>query len=250
MAKYTGMFPYRGTIGGVTCCETKNGIILKQKSSLNKERIMKDARFSRTRENIAEFSTSAKSNKLIRQAVMGLRWAKDPSLLGRLTREVMAAIKQDPINPRGARNLQDGPAEMLKGFNLNERAKLENKFHLHQDVTIKRKSGVVMISLPLFEPLYAISAPDGATHYRLVTAVSEIDFKSEWRETSCKETEMLVLDNNPVLPMSRSHTIPKNTRQIIFVFLGIQFFRKQNEEFAPVSGGSGDPLCIIEVSKG
>jgi hypothetical protein len=249
MAKYTGMFPYKGTINGITCYETKHGIIVKQKSSISKERIMKAPEYARTRENISDFSTAARSNKLLRQAFWNLICqAKDKTLLGRLTKQIIPIMKLDTVNLRGRRSLQDAPLEMLKGFNFNNNAKLENTFYIPFEIIINRKAGLALINLPLFDHMRLLP-PEGASHYKLVTAVSEIDFNTGIHNTTYKETDVMPLNNVPVLPMTRSHSIPKNTRQIIFVCFGIQFFQECNKDFYPVKNGSSNPLSIIDVDR-
>ena len=69
MAIQDGIFPLKGSIGNVTFVRTKGGVYRAQpKTSVNKERILSDRAFERTRENNAEFGRACKAAALLRLA--------------------------------------------------------------------------------------------------------------------------------------------------------------------------------------
>jgi hypothetical protein len=80
---------------------------------------------------------------------------------------MVKAIKGDAANPRGQRNVVDGEAAVLEGFEFNRNAKLESAFAPDFTASIDRLTGNMVVNVPAFSPDAPISAPDGATHFRL-----------------------------------------------------------------------------------
>ena len=124
MAKQKGIIKLQGTIGDITFVKTKDGYLAKEKTSVNGNRIATDAAFLRTRENNAEFGRAGKAGKVLRRAIqLLLQQAKDSRVTSRLTKEMMKVLKADSTSTRGLRNVVDGEAELLEGFEFNLNAK-------------------------------------------------------------------------------------------------------------------------------
>ena len=65
------MFPLRGTFGNVTFYKSADGEYrLRQKTSLNAERVLKAPSYKRLREQMSEFSFANKGVKLFRKAAI------------------------------------------------------------------------------------------------------------------------------------------------------------------------------------
>src|SRR5690554_5324320 len=104
MAKQKGILKLKGTIGDYTFYKTKDGYLAREKGGIDKDRIMNDPAFKRTRENGMEFGTAGKGGQLIRKAErVLLRQASDHRLTSRLVQVLMQVIKSDPLNDRGKR---------------------------------------------------------------------------------------------------------------------------------------------------
>src|SRR3954453_16056572 len=117
MAKQSGIVPLNGTLGNITFYKSKDGFLARDKGSLNANRIASDPAFQRTRENGAEFGRAGKAGKMIRSAFRSvLQNASDSGMVGRLTRDLMKVIQADTTSVRGQRNVIDGEAELLQGF--------------------------------------------------------------------------------------------------------------------------------------
>ncbi|HEY1022135.1 MAG TPA: hypothetical protein VGE06_07465 [Flavisolibacter sp.] len=130
MAKQKGIIKLEGTLGDITFLKTADGYIAKEKSGVPAERIASDPAFQRTRENGAEFGRAGKGGKLLRNALRGvLQRASDGRVVSRLTKEMMRVIKADSTSQRGQRNVVDGEAELLTGFDFNLNAKLGATLH-------------------------------------------------------------------------------------------------------------------------
>src|SRR5687767_12450782 len=109
MAIQDGIFPLKGSIGNVTFVRTKGGVYRAQpKTSVNKERILSDRAFERTRENNAEFGRACKAAALLRLAcTFQLKNQKTAGLTPRLMSEMMKVVKLDLVNVRGMRKVLD-----------------------------------------------------------------------------------------------------------------------------------------------
>jgi len=152
MARQKGAHRLTGTIGELTYYRSKNGYIVREASSLSAQRLAIDPAFARTRENMSEFGRAGKSGKYIRTAFRSLiQNAKDSTLVGRLTKEIMQVIKTDSTSARGLRTVTEGDTRLLQGFDFNNDAKLGATIFAPYTATIDRVSGGQQ---SLFPPLY------------------------------------------------------------------------------------------------
>ena len=120
MAKQKGIIKLEGSIGDITFFKTADGYLAREKAPISAAQIANDPAFQRTRENMAEFGRAGKASKLLRNALRQvLQYSKDAKVTGRLTGEFSRVIKADLTNTRGQRNVIDGEAELLMGFNFN-----------------------------------------------------------------------------------------------------------------------------------
>lgn len=169
MAQQKGIIPLQGTIGNITFYKSKDGYMAREKSGLNADRIANDPSFARTRENGAEFGRAGNAGKVLRSAIRALLLnTADSRMIARLTREMMKVIQADTVNERGLRNVIDGEAELLTGFEFNANSKLGTVLFAPFTQSINRVTGVLEINIPSFIPVNMIAAPSGATHYKLV----------------------------------------------------------------------------------
>jgi len=90
MAKQTGLIKLKGKIGDLSFYKTKDGHLAREKGGVDAERIARDPAFIRTRENGAEFGSSASAGKLMRDALRPLIMrAADGRVTSRLTKVMM-----------------------------------------------------------------------------------------------------------------------------------------------------------------
>ncbi len=66
MARQTGIIKIKGKIGDLSFYKTKDGHLAREKGGVEGDRIKNDPAYARTRENNAEFGSSATSGKLMR----------------------------------------------------------------------------------------------------------------------------------------------------------------------------------------
>ncbi|MEQ1798268.1 MAG: hypothetical protein ABL872_09960 [Lacibacter sp.] len=249
MAKQKGIIKLDGTIGGVTFYKTKDGYLAKEKSSIPADRIANDPAFQRTRENGAEFGRAGKAGKTLRTALRALlQNTADSRMVSRLTQKMMEVIKLDETNPRGLRNVIDGEAELLEGFEFNISGKLGTTLYAPFTAVINRVAGTLTVGLVAFIPQNMIAAPAGATHFKIISAGAEVDFENESFVSETNESGVLPWDNNATAVINLANAVTANSTHPLFLALGIEFYQEVNTQMYPLKNGAFNALSLVKVS--
>ncbi len=248
MARQKGIIKLDGTIGDITFYKSKDGYLAREKGGIPADRIANDPAFQRTRENGAEFGRAGKAGKILRNAIRGLlQNASDSRMVSRLTTEMVKVIQEDATNPRGLRNVIDGEAEMLQGFEFNINGKLGTTLYAPFVATINRVAGSITADLAAFVPANMIAAPGGTTHFKIVSAGVEIDFESETFVAATSATAVLPWDNNPTAAINLANAVTANSTHPLFLALGIEFYQEVNGAMYPLKNGSFNALALAKV---
>lgn len=249
MARQKGIIKLKGTLGDITFYRTSDGYMAREKGGISAERMRIDPAFQRTRENMAEFGRAGKAGKVLRRSIQKLiASVTDRRMVSRLTKEMVTVIQMDAVNPRGLRNVIDGEAELLTGFDFNISGKLSTTLLVPYEATLDRTTGVASVTLPAYNPQISIAGPSGSTHYEIVSGAMAIDFEAEKFKSSTTETGILPINSITTAPVELENTIPANSTHPLFLVLGISFYQEVNGEFYPLKNGSYNALQIIEVS--
>ncbi len=249
MAKQRGIMKLEGTIGGITFYKSRDGYLAREKGGIPAERIANDPNFQRTRENGSEFGRAGKAGKVLRNALRSLlQNAKDPRVVSRLTTEMVKVIQEDQTNPRGLRNVIDGEAELLIGFDFNSNAKLGNTLYAPYVATIDRVTGELKVDMASFIPSEMIAAPGGTTHFRIVSAGAEIDFENEVFTVDKNETAQLPWDPTATAVINHVNQVTANSTKPLFLIVGVQFFQEVNGVKYSLKNGAFNALSIVKVS--
>ncbi len=180
MARQKGIIPLKGTIGNITFYKSGDGFLAREKGGVDKKRIATDPAFQRTRENGAEFGRAGLAGKVLRNALRALlQNVSDKRMVSRLTRDMVKVIQADTVNARGLRNVIDGEAELLEGFEFNDNSKLGTTRYAPFTAVINRLTGELTANIPAFIPSNMVAAPAGSTHFKITSAGVEIDFENE-----------------------------------------------------------------------
>lgn len=249
MARQVGIIKLKGTIGDISFYKTADGHLAREKGGIPADRIKNDPAFQRTRENGAEFGRAGKAGKILRNSIrVLLNNAKDKRTVARLTQEMVKVIQMDATNPRGLRNVIDGEAELLQGFEFNVNGKLSTTMFAPYTGTIDRVTGDITVNIPAFVPSEQIAAPGGTTHYKIVAAGVEIDFENEVYTTDNAETAQLPWDTAPTAIINLANTVPAASTHPLFLLLGVQFFQEINGVKYPLKNGAYNALSMVKVS--
>lgn len=248
MAKQNGIIKLKGTIGDITFYKTKDGHLAREKGGVDANRIANDPAFQRTRENGSEFGRAGKAGKMLRVALRQvLINSADGRMVSRLTQAMTKVIQADATNPRGLRNVIDGEAELLTGFEFNIGGKLGTTLFAPFETTIDRVSGDIGLTLAPFVPTTMIAAPAGTTHFKIISAGAAIDFEAEKFEVTTSETAVLPWDSTLTAPISQDNSVSANSTNPLFLALGVEFYQEVNGQMYPLKNGAHNPLSLVQV---
>lgn len=248
MARQSSIIKLKGTIGGVTFYKSKDGYLAREKGGIDASRIKNDPAFQRTRENGSEFGRAGNAGKVLRNSIRVLLLkASDYRMVSRLTQEMVKVIQMDSTNPRGQRNVIDGEAELLQGFDFNINGKLGTTLFAPSMVTLDRVTGDAKVDIEAFTPQTAVAAPSGTTHFKILSAAMEVDFENQIFITKTSESILYPWDNVEVAASTLENDLTPNSTHPLFFVLGVEFFQDVNGEKYPLKNGAYNALQIVKV---
>lgn len=248
MARQKGIIKLTGKIGDISFYKSQDGYLAREKGGVEASRIATDPAFQRTRENGAEFGRAGKAAKLLRTAFRALLMnTADSRMSSRLTSEMVKVIQADATNARGLRNVIDGEAELLQGFEFNTNAKLGSTLFAPFEAGITRGTGDLTIKFAPFIPANMINAPAGATHFKIITSGVEINFEDETFIVSTANDQVTLLDNTMTAQIILSNAVTAGSTSPLFLALGIEFYQMINGIEYPLKNGSFNALSIVKV---
>ncbi len=249
MAKLKSLIKIEGTLDGMTFYKGKDGYLIRTKGGISKSRIQNDPAFIRTRENGNEFGQSAKSGKLLRQALTALLAdVKDSTLTPRMMK-IMTQIKNaDTTSIRGSRNVATGIVtsegrKFLKEFDFNSNAKL--KGILLADYQLNTTTGEIAITG--FNPVQQMNIPGGATHVSFSSGILNLDFDSGEKELQVSPELNLPINNNSMDINLTPSSISVVNGQNLFL-IKLTFFQEINGIQYMLNNGTFNVLHILEIT--
>ena len=249
MARQKGIIKLKGTIGDITFYKTQDGHLAREKGGIDASRIASDPAFQRTRENGSEFGRAGKAGKILRTSLRALLInSADGRMVSRLTQKMVKVIQADTVSVRGLRNVIDGEAELLQGFEFNIRGKLGTSLFAPFVGTIDRVAGTISVDIAPFIPANMIAAPSGTTHFKIISAGSEVDFEAETFVEAHTETAILPWDNEITVAISQENAVTAASTKPLFLALGVEFYQEVNGQMYPLKNGAFNPLALVTVS--
>lgn len=249
MARQKGIIKLKGTIGDITFYKSQDGYLAREKGGVDADRIANDPNFQRTRENGEEFGTAGKAGKMLRTSLRALlQNVSDGRMVGRLTQEMVKVLQADTTSVRGKRNVIDGEADLLEGFEFNIRSKLGTTLFAPFTAAIDRVTGKLTVDIPSFIPLNMVAAPGGSTHFKIISAGSAVDFENETFEVNTTETAQIAWDPTATAVINLENTVTANSTNPLFLALGIEFYQDVNGVKYPLKNGSYNALSLVKVN--
>ena len=248
MARQTGILGIQGTVGGLVF--NKNGNI-SQKPQSNKAAFTSAPSRARTRENAAEFGLSAKYSKLLRDSLrVAIASASDSRLAARLTKAMREIIGLDDTNDRGQRVFDSSNSAPLLGFNFNAGAGISQTMYFPFEVT--GDGADVTMSIPALNPASDIAAPQGATHFEVVFAASDLDMEALTFTNAVVAAPLGILPINSAAlanqTMVASFPAAPAAANLVVGVVGINFYQQINGKFYALNNNSTNPLAIEYVA--
>lgn len=248
MAKLKSLIKIEGTLDGMTFYKGKDGYLVRTKGGISKNRIQNDPAFIRTRENGTEFGQSARSGKLLRQALTPvLADVKDSTLTARMMK-IMTQIKNaDTTSARGSRVVANGITSTegkasLKEFDFNSNAKLKGV--LLADYQLDPATGEVTITN--FNPIQQMNSPGGATHVSFSSGVLNLNFETGDKELQISPEVNLSINATPTDISLVPVALPSGSGQNLFL-MKLTFFQEINGVQYVLNNGTFNVLHIMEI---
>jgi hypothetical protein len=248
MAKQTGIIKLKGKIGDLSFYKTKDGHLAKEKGGVEAARIKNDPAFVRTRENNAEFGSSASTGKLLRDSFRPIaNTASDKRIVARVMK-LMTNIKNlDTTSVRGERTvgvaIVNAPAKaLLKGFEFNKNALLGSI--LYKPWVIDTATGEVSIAGLI--PVNDVTFPPGATHISLTACFGNVHFATGIADVQLTNVVNMPIDGNSNNITLTPLSVPNGTGLKMFL-LKIEFFQMVNGVQYSLKNGAYNALRVIEV---
>ena len=249
MARQKGIIKLKGKIGDISFYKTQDGHLAREKGGVDAERIANDAAFVRTRENGAEFGSSASSGKVLRTALFAMmQTASDNRVVSRLTK-VMTDIKNlDATSARGLRNVGVAIAlpaakALLKNFNFNKRAILSSI--LYQAYNVNTGTGVITING--LEPVNHMDFPSGATHVTFKGSWLKLDFVTGQYDQQPTNSINLPIDGTQTNVVLTPAAVPAGAGTDLFL-LQIEFYQEVNAVQYSLKNGAHNALSVVEIA--
>lgn len=170
MAKSDSIFKIKGLIDGMSFYEMNGKIVVRRSNPPTKEKIMKDKRFKRLAENMAEFGGGGKISKDIRQMFMPYsKLYADSYIHGRLTGLIRKIISKGQ-GKRGERSFElSKNKKMPEGFEFNKNKAFSAVVKSTDfNISINENRDKVSLSISGFKPRNMLVIPKGATHFKFV----------------------------------------------------------------------------------
>lgn len=259
MAKQKGHIKYVGTLGEVRHFKIKNksGFFAGLKGGPTGTQVKNAPEFERTRENMNEFGGCAKAGKSVRNALAELmNQMGDGNIAGRLTRIMKKINLADESEARGYRAvLISTQRNYLKGLQFDNQHPFDVIFRAPFVITTDASRNKADLNIPVFNPDVLISAPSGATHFRLVLAIAALsDFAYVASSNSYEPIEAALNElkdiqyssyqelkvNTPILNISAElpgAAVMTNDATLL-ICLGIEFYQKVGANYFLLNSGN------------
>ena len=248
MARQTGIIGIQGTVGGLVF--SKNGNI-SQKPASDKAAFASAPSRARTRENAAEFGLAAKYSKLLRDSLrVAIASASDSLVAARLTKVMRELIGLDDTNDRGQRVFDAANSAPLLGFDFNAASGIGQTMYFPYEVT--GAGADVTMTIPALNPASDIAAPQGATHFEVVFAASDINMELMTYTNAVVAAPLGILPINSAALANQAMvaTFPAApvAANLVVGVVGINFYQQVNGKFYPLNNNSTNPLAIEYVA--
>lgn len=251
MARQDGVIKLTGQMGDISFYKSKDGHLVRQKGGIDGARIKNDPAFARTRENGIEFGRAGSASKLLRTALrMVIANVSDSRMTNRLTQLMVKVIQADATNTRGARNVIDGEATLLTGFEFNQNGRMDKTFFAPYTFQIDRVTGTLQITIPSFVPTSMITAPPGATHFRLISGAAAVDFETGSFVSGHADSGERVISVEAVPEILLTQTVTPASQHPLFLAFGIVFYQQVNGNLYPLRNGAFNALALVGVDGG
>jgi hypothetical protein len=173
MARQSGIIRIKGKLGDISFY-SQNGVDLTRiPNSPSKDAIQNSPNFKRTRENMSEFAGSAFVAKALKDSLqLAISKIKDQKAYPRLLK-VFLEVNKKGAGSRGQRPFTIvANKNLIIGYEFDGRLSLDGIMLAPYNISVNAGRTQVTASVPDFNTDDLINAPQGATHFRFINAIS------------------------------------------------------------------------------
>jgi hypothetical protein len=213
MSKQTSLLTFEGKMGNISFFKSKGQHRARLAGGgLSKERIQKDPKLSRVRENNQEFGAMAMMGKSFRRATSKVKFFQDTELSARLIK-VFTVMKKRSVTTRGQRPiLLSENRALLAGLEFSTSQAFVDVFSAPFTFSHDSTRNVATFTVTNLNVRETVLVPPSATHFRIVHAlgfVSDTIFAQD-TDTYAVANEAL----NGMNEVAFSDYIPVNSPQL------------------------------------
>lgn len=248
MASEKSILKLKGQLDGMSFYKNSEGYYVRAKGGIERDRIMNDKNFERTRENMSEFANINKAGKLVRDSIgVFMNRARDMRTGSRLVSLISKVKNLDETSARGERTFalglsQPGAKTLLEGFEFNKAAHLSAI--LKTAYVLDTTAGSV--TLTQFNPREHLIAPQGATHVTLGFACVGMNTEVTESETKYAEREVIPLTAE-VADIALTLPALPALADVQLYYVLIEFLQEISGTLYPLRSGSFNALQLVKV---
>lgn len=196
----------------------------------------------------AHWSRATKAGKLIRTAFARMLFnIGDPQTTGRLNATMLKVIQTDEQHPYGMKSANTGSLSILQGFEFNKRKEFGKTFFAPYEISVHRVIGCITVYLPPFLPETVVKIPQADCYCRLVLGAGAFDFDEESYFTDIQTSEYFA--QGKVAEISLRVQLPLHQQLPFIVVLGIEFYKKVNDQYLLMYGGGPLALRVVHTDQ-
>ena len=248
MAQEKSILKLKGMLDGMSFYKNQEGYHVRAKGGIEKERIMNDANFERTRENMNEFANINTAGKLLRNSIsVFMNRAKDMRTGSRLV-SIIAQVKNlDSVSDRGQRKFTIGietpeGKALLEGFEFNKYAPLSTILKPAYEVDTDT-GGFQIVG---FYPKEHLEIPENASHVRFGFACVIIHPDTMKSSVKFAEQQLISINSEAADVALTLDSLPEGDGVKMFYVL-VEYFQDLNGKQYPLKSGAFNALKLVRV---
>lgn len=156
-------------------------------------------------------------------------------------------MRTDNTNPVGKRTLFHGQPELLRGFQLNTRNKLNSVSTIPFVVRHNHNNCMVTIEIPPFKPASQVFASAAVTHFRIVLVGAMINPGMDFYDSDSRCTDLIPLTEDCIPTSTLAVKTAKPEGFVNLVAIGVEFYEVVNKRKYPANADNA--LEIVKVIK-
>ena len=249
MAKQDSIITLVGTLGNLSFYKRDGEYRVRLKSGVSKERILKDPKFARTRENMTQFALIANDLKLFNKAISTLRNHVGGKVrTAELNSLLHKVASLDTVSVRGNKQVAIGFREErgIQMFRDLQLAKQSVSFFLAEELEVDRTTGI--ITSEEFVPSSQLFHLPSATHFEFKSGVVAVDFEGKTHAAAYSDASLHPIDDTPVTLSLDPGGLPSaGVNPVYFVLISLVYYMEDNGVLYPLKSTNSICLDIIDA---